>query len=132
MGKKVSCKKMVKIDKNNLNRNSVNLNKLDFETQKIGGEELFPVLFRLDCKHGGVNKEVYIPIGILNMSKYSGVTDAKYNIEFTDELPPKDMKSQALNLVDQSEIEDFVKKNEVYAKMKVDGTPTLCVWAFQY
>lgn len=131
-GKLLPCKKMEKDIGVLISGDSLVLKKELFNPQMFGNEGLFPVLFRFEFKHNGVDKEVYIPIGIFNMTKYSGVDDSQYNIEFTNAVAPKDMKSQTLNLMDQSELEVFTANNLVYAKMKVVGTSAWCVWSFQY
>lgn len=130
-GNSISCKDMMKADFVINGQGAVNLENSSFVPQLIDDEELYPVLFRVECNKVGEEKELYIPIGIFNMSKYSGVEEAIYDIEFISNAPA-DMKSQALNLIDGSEVDEFLSKNASYAKMKVIGTNTWCVWTFQY
>ncbi len=129
--KPVSCKKMKQADFAIKSQGNVELENSSFVPQLIDGQELYPVLFRVECNNRGEKKELYVPIGIFNMSKYSGVEEAVYDIEFIGK-PSADMKSQALNLIDGSEVDEFLSKNASYAKMKVSGTNTWCVWTFQY
>ncbi len=66
------------------------------------------------------------------MSEVAGVKHANYKIVFTG-YENKEKKTQVLELVDESDLENFFKakeetNNPVYAKMKVDGTPTWYIW----
>jgi hypothetical protein len=131
-GGTLPSKKMTSIVGAQTGGDSSVLKKTDFASQVVEGQGMYPLLFRVDCIHNNIKKEVYVPIGIFNMSKLSGVSNASYKIEFSDVVPTPELKTQTLNLIDETEIDNFERANKIYAKMKVEGTSTWCVWAFQF
>ena len=79
------------------------------------------------------SREVFLPAAAFGMSRGAGrIDNVNYNIEFSGyENPNK--KTQIVELVDQSDIEDFLNTRNAqgdnyYAKMKADGTDTWLVW----
>lgn len=105
----------------------------DEDLRKKDGNLVYPVNTIL-VRAG--EKELYIPIAIFNMSKISGLDTVSYNVEFGDAPEDSDMTTQIVNLVDNSDLEKFTEKlqsqdKKVFAKMKISGTTTWCVWLLQ-
>lgn len=127
-----SCKYMTTDFNSVISGSEIKLDKNNFLPEIVGGQGMYPVLFRIDCSLDGKSKELYIPLAIFNMSKISGINIAEYKIEFSKDSYPSEYKTQTVILVDELELLDFESKNLSYAKMKIVGTSTWCVWSFQY
>ncbi len=104
-----------------------------FEAVKYSAEELYPNTFLLIVNHNGVEKELYVPLSVFNMSKYAGVEKATYDVQFVDNLKFESGLRQIAEMVEEFELGDFLdvkktKNQNVYAKMKIVGTDTWMVW----
>lgn len=80
----------------------------------------------------GQERQLLFPALFLQMSKFAGVNNGNYFIEFTGH---EDIgkKMQILDLVDESDYTNYIGQKAKegltpYARMKVDGTKTWTVW----
>lgn len=105
----------------------------DTDLRKREGDLVYPIN-TIFVRTG--QKELYVPIAVFNMSKISGQDIVFYNIEFSDTQEDPNMKTQIMKLVDSSDLGKLTEElqsqgQKVYAKMKISGTTTWCVWWLQ-
>jgi len=87
-------------------------------------------LFRVGVN--GAEKQLFFPAATFQMSKFAGVDNANYRVEFTG-YDNQNKKNQIMDMVDDTDLHQYLNdknKNgdQLYAKMKVDGTNTWFVW----
>jgi hypothetical protein len=65
------------------------------------------------------------------MSKISGKDDPTFNVKFMNNSRYESSQTLITKLVDESKLDRHIQTNsqDVYAKMKVDGTNTWFVWS---
>lgn len=103
------------------------------DLRKRSGDLVYPVN-TIFVRAG--QKELYVPIAVFNMSKISGQDIVSYNIEFIETQKDTNMRTQIMKLVDNSDLGNLTEElqsqgQKVYAKMKISGTTTWCVWWLQ-
>lgn len=105
----------------------------DKDLRKRDGNLVYPVNTIL-VRAG--QKELYMPIAIINMSKISGQDIVSYNVEFSDTPEDPNMRTQIMKFIDSSDLGKFTEAlqsqgQKTFAKMKISGTATYCVWWLQ-
>lgn len=91
-----------------------------------------PTNVYIKCRsESGTDQELCIPIAAFIMSKISGKDDPTFNVEFMNNSRYESSQTLITKLVDESKLDEHLQTNsqDVYAKMKVDGTNTWFVWS---
>lgn len=81
-------------------------------------------------------RELYFPIALFNMSKIAGQDNVSYNVEFENISEDPSFKTQAVKLVDSSDLINFREElqgqeKQILARMQISGTNIWCFWLLQ-